>query len=162
MKKLAVLATAFLLACPAAALWAMGDEPSPAPRSPRNADYDAGKKAIEAHNYRAALESFNRAAQKEPNSADVQNYIGYTYREMGNLDMAFKHYEAALSIDPRHKGALEYVGEAYLIVGNLPKAEEKLAQLDKVCVFSCEQYRDLKQAIAEYKKNGTKPGTAGR
>src|SRR5579859_3535153 len=110
MRKLVILAAALLLGYPPAALRAAGDAPSAAPRTPSNPDYDAGKKAIQARNYPAALESFNRAAQKEPNSADVQNYIGYTYREMGNLDMAFKHYEAALRLDPKHKGALEYVG----------------------------------------------------
>jgi hypothetical protein len=30
-------------------------------------------------------------------------------------------------------------------------AEQMLARLDKVCFFSCEEYRDLKAAIAKYK-----------
>ena len=62
----------------------------------------------------------------------------------------FKHYGEALRIDPKHKGAHEYVGEAYLLVGNVAKAKEHLAALDKLCFFSCEEYRDLKKAIQEY------------
>jgi tetratricopeptide (TPR) repeat protein len=70
----------------------------------------------------------------------------------GNLDAAFKYYERALDINPKHRGAHEYVGETYLLANNLPKAEEHLAALDKLCFFSCEEYRDLKAAIADYKE----------
>ena len=155
MKRAVILAAAFLLACPLAPAWAAGDAGSPAPPR-RNTDYEAGKKAVEAQNWQGALDSFNRALQREPNSADVHNYLGYTYRHLGNFDMAFKHYDQALRIDPKHKGALEYSGEAYLMVNNLAKAEENLARLDKACVFSCEEYRDLKKAVEDYKRKGAK------
>lgn len=62
------------------------------------------------------------------------------------------NYHEALRIDPRHKGAHEYIGEAYLMAGDVPKAEEHLAALDSLCRFSCEEYRDLKRAIEEYKR----------
>ena len=44
----------------------------------------------------------------------------------------------------KHRGALEYSGELYLMTGNLPKAEERLAALDKACFLPCEEYSDLK------------------
>jgi len=34
-------------------------------------------------------------------------------------------------------------------MGQLNKAKEHLASLDKICTFSCEEYRDLKKAIAQ-------------
>jgi hypothetical protein len=37
------------------------------------------------------------------------------------------------------------------MAGNLPKAEEHLAALDKSCLFSYEEFRDLKKGIEEYK-----------
>jgi len=126
------------------------DSPPPAGR-PLDPDYESGKKAIEASNWRVALDSFNRAASHDPNNADVQNYLGYAWRKSGNLDLAFKHYNEALRLDPKHKGAHEYIGEAYLMVNNLAKAEEHLAQLDKICFFPCEEFRDLKKAVASYK-----------
>jgi hypothetical protein len=45
-------------------------------------------------------------------------------------------------------------------VNNLPKAEEHLARLDKLCFFSCEEYRDLKKAVEQYKSalQGTPKG----
>jgi hypothetical protein len=38
-------------------------------------------------------------------------------------------------------------------VKNVAKAKEHLAQLDKLCLFSCQEYRDLKAAIAAYEKS---------
>ncbi len=42
------------------------------------------------------------------------------------------------------------------MTGNLPKAEERLAALDRACTFSCEEYRDLKRAVERYKAAGNK------
>ena len=103
-----------------------------------------------------APNSFGRVAAREPSNADVQNYLGYAWRKSGNLELAFKHYDEALRLDPGHKGAHEYIGEAYLMVNNLQKAEEHLARLDKLCFFSCEEYRDLKKAIEEYRQRAGK------
>jgi len=66
------------------------------------------------------------------------------------MDVVFKHYQEALRLDPKHRGAHEYIGEAYVMVGNLAKAKEHLAALNKLCFFSCEEYRDLKKAIEGY------------
>jgi hypothetical protein len=33
---------------------------------------------------------------------------------------------------------------------DLPGAQAMLARLDKACLFSCEEYRDLKASIAKY------------
>src|SRR5712671_2754492 len=152
MRKILILAATLAVFAPLPQAWAAGDVGSPAPpRVATNPDYEAGKKAVAAHDYKAALDSFNRALAKQPDSADIHNYLGYSWRKSGNLDMAFKHYDQALKIDPKHKAAHEYVGEAYLMVNDLPKAEAHLAQLDKICFFSCEEYRDLKKAIEDYK-----------
>ena len=61
-------------------------------------------------------------------------------------------YEKALRLDPRHLGAHEYIGEAYLDLNDLPKAKEHLARLNKLCFFTCEEYRDLKKAVQAYEK----------
>jgi len=138
-------------------LLAAGMDTGPGPNArPVDPDYESGKKAIEAQNWRTALDSFSRVAEREPSNADVQNYLGYAWRKSGNLELAFKHYNEALRLDPKHKGAHEYIGEAYLMVNNLPKAEEHLALLDKLCFFSCEEYRDLKKSIEEYKQHAGK------
>ena len=150
MRTVVMLAVALLaVSALAAAAWA-ATSPAPVAR-PVDTDYENGMKAIKAQDWKAAIEYFNRVAAREPTNADVQNELGYAWRKSGNLDLAFKHYEEALRLDPKHKAAHEYIGEAYLMAGNLPKAEEHLAALDKICTFSCEEYRDLKKAIAQYK-----------
>ncbi|MBI5446701.1 MAG: tetratricopeptide repeat protein [Deltaproteobacteria bacterium] len=141
-----------LLAPPAHAIGT--DSPASAGR-PADKDFETGKRAIEGQNWKAALDAFNRVAAREPRNADVQNYLGFAWRKSGNVDLAFKHYQEALRLDPKHLGAHEYIGEAYLTVDNLPKAEEHLAQLGKLC-SSCEGYRELKKAVAEYRQSKRK------
>jgi Flp pilus assembly protein TadD len=89
-------------------------------------------------------------------NADWQNLMGYVARKTTppDLDAAERHYLEALRIDPRHRGALEYSGELYLMKGDLARAEAQLAVLDKACLFGCEEYTDLKNAVARYKAAG--------
>ena len=86
-------------------------------------------------------------------SADWQNLMGYSLRKNQPPDYAAaeRHYDEALRINPQHRGALEYSGELYLLTNNLPRAEARLAALDKACMLPCEEYTDLKQSIARYK-----------
>jgi tetratricopeptide (TPR) repeat protein len=112
--------------------------------------------AIQAKDWDTAIELLNTTVAHDATNADAFNLLGYAERQRGNLEAAFKHYEQALALNPDHKGAHEYVGEAYLLVGNLPKAEVHLAKLDKLCFFPCDEYTDLKEAIAEYQRTRTK------
>ena len=115
-------------------------------------DYAAGKAALERKDWREAIRRFGQAALRDPDNADLENYLGYSYRNLGQLDTAFSHYRRALVLNPRHRGAHEYVGEAYLMVGNLPRAEEHLAALRRICLIPCEELGDLERQIAEYRK----------
>src|SRR5688572_22648857 len=89
----AAFATVAALLPPAAL--AAGDD-SPAPAGARaDPDVEAGKAAIRAQNWNAAIASFGKVATKDPRDADAQNFLGYAYRKSGNLDLAFKHYNEA-------------------------------------------------------------------
>lgn len=145
-----LLAAMTLSGSPAIAAGGGGGDSVPA--VPEDPNYVAGKQAVEAMNWQAALDAFNKVAAKDPGNANAQNYLGYTYRKSGKLDLAFKHYEEALRLNPKHRGAHEYMGEAYLMVNNLAKAEEHLKVLDRLCLFGCEEYDDLKKAVAEYRQ----------
>ena len=138
-------------------LLAAGMDTGPGPNArPVDPDYESGKKAIEVQNWKVALDSFGRVASREPSNADVQNYLGYAWRKSGDLELAFKHYNEALRLDPKHKGAHEYIGEAYLIANDLANAEQHLSALEKICLIPCEEYEDLKKAIAEYRRRAAK------
>jgi Flp pilus assembly protein TadD len=132
-------------------LHAAGTDSTPAAERSADPDFESGKKAIEDKNWKVAIEHFSKVASRDPKDADAQNYLGFAWRKSGDLDMAFKHYNEALRIDSGHKGAHEYIGEAYLMVNNLAKAEEHLAQLNKICFLPCSEYTTLKKAIEAYK-----------
>jgi Flp pilus assembly protein TadD len=117
-------------------------------------DYAAGKKAIEAKQWSAVVAALASAALRDTRNADIQNSLGYAYRNAGQIDAAFRHYERALALSPRHRGAHEYVGEAYLIVNNLAKAEEHLAMLQQICLIPCEEFEELKEKIEAHKRSG--------
>lgn len=126
-----------------------GSETAPDVRA--GPDFNAGKQAIDKKEWARAIDLFSKAAAKDPRNADIQNYLGYAYRNSGQMEPAFRHYEQALSLNPRHRGAHEYVGEAYLLTNNLPKAEEHLAALERLCGSRCEEYTELKEKVAEFK-----------
>ncbi|HWQ37008.1 MAG TPA: tetratricopeptide repeat protein [Burkholderiales bacterium] len=111
------------------------------------------QKALQAQDWAKAITLLEKAAAAHPESADVQNFLGYAHRKSGNLDAAFKHYQAALKLNPQHKPAHEYIGEAYLMKDDLAGAERHLAELQKLCTpIPCEELRELKRAIEEHKK----------
>ena len=141
-----------LAGCLFAAGVAVAAPSSETPEStPANPDYEKAAVLIEAKKFAEALPLLKKAEAAAPDSADVHNYLGYALRNLKQYDAALKHYETALRIAPRHRGANEYLGELYLVLGDLAKAEERLAVLDKACLFGCEEYTELKDAIAAYK-----------
>lgn len=119
--------------------------------SSQNSDLAAGAKLAAAGDFAAALPLLEKAVAAEPGNADAQNLLGFSHRKLGNWEQALEHYQLALRADPEHKATNEYMGELFLKMGDLPKAEERLAVLDGACFFGCEEYSDLKKAIADYK-----------
>jgi Flp pilus assembly protein TadD len=129
---------------------AFADDTPSAPPS-NNSDFDLGAKAVKSKNWDEAVKRLSSAARAEPANADVQNLLGYAYRNQRKFELAFKHYGEALRLDPKHKGAHEYIGEAYVLTGDKAKAQEHLAALDRICGKGCEEYQDLARAIAQTK-----------
>lgn len=119
----------------------------------RDPDITAGKQALEVRDWKEAAGRFAKAALRDPGNADLQNYLGYSYRHLGRYQLAFEHYQRALAINPRHKGAHEYIGEAYLETGDLAGAERHLAILKSLCPLSCEQLEDLQREVAAFREN---------
>jgi tetratricopeptide (TPR) repeat protein len=119
-------------------------------------DFKAGKKALGAEDWNRAIVAFELAALRDPLNADIQNYIGYAYRRLRQMGPAIGHYQQALMLNPRHRGAHEHLGEAYLVLGESAKAEQLLAALENLCLIPCEEYNDLKRAIAAYRRLATR------
>ncbi len=117
----------------------------------REEDYAAGERAVEKKDWVEAARLFQRAETRRPDNADLQTVLGFSYRNLKQYDLAFKHYRRAIELDPRHPGAHEYIGEAYLMTADLAGAERHLAALKEICLLPCEQLTDLERAIAEYR-----------
>jgi Flp pilus assembly protein TadD len=143
------------LACLAIAAFAPIAAADPSETDPdlatRDADYAAGRKAVESKDWAEATRLLLRAEARHPDHADLQNSLGYAYRNQKQYEPAFRHYKRALELEPRHRGAHEYIGEAYLMTGNLALAEKHLAALKEICLLPCEEQKDLERAIAEYR-----------
>lgn len=118
----------------------------------RDADYVAGKAAIERRDWAEGVRRLLIAARRDPDNPDLHNLLGYGYRNQRQFERAFEHYRRALALDPRHRGAHEYIGEAYLMVDDLPNAERHLAQLRQICLLPCEELDDLQQAVSRYRE----------
>ena len=114
-------------------------------------DYAAGKTAIANKNWGEAIKRFQQAALRDPDSADLHNYLGYSYRNLKQMDLSFKYYHRSLELNPRHRGAHEYVGEAYLMMGDVESAERHLAALREICLIPCEELDDLDKAVKQYR-----------
>lgn len=117
-------------------------------------NFQEGKKAMESQDWNKAVDLLSKTVQADPKNADAHNFLGYAYRKAGKVDASFNHYNEALKLNPKHKHAHEYIGEAYLLIDNLPKAEQHLAELQKLCTpIPCEEYRELKRAVDNYRKS---------
>lgn len=112
--------------------------------------YAAAKKLVDAQQYRDAIPMLDQLVAENPADADALNLLGFSHRKLGHENKALTYYQKALAIQPNHLGANEYLGEFYLEMKNLPKAEERLAVLQKAC-NNCEEYTELKEKIADYK-----------
>jgi tetratricopeptide (TPR) repeat protein len=152
---LAALATGVLLATSAHIARAADTTPAAAPAAAPDALATA-RALIADNKWVAAIDELKRINQ--PSNADWNNLMGYSHRKARTPDYAAaeRYYDAALAIDPKHRGALEYSGELFLMIGDLARAEQRLAALDKACFLPCDEFKDLKKAVAAYKANGNR------
>ena len=118
----------------------------------KSSEYYTAMKLIKKKSYSSAIENLLKAEKYNKKDADIYNYLGFSYRKIGDLEKAALYYNKALTISPKHKGALEYQGEMFLILGQLPKAEANLKKLGKLCFLGCKEEKMLKESILKFKK----------
>src|SRR5258706_10617008 len=73
---------------------AMAETPDWAALDP---DFAAGKRAIGADDWEAAIKALTNAGLRDARNADIQNYLGYAYRRLRQFDLAMRHYQQALT-----------------------------------------------------------------
>ena len=150
IKLLSAALFAIVIALATSQAWAAATIGSAAKSKPVSIDYVAGKKAADAGDYETAVENLKKAVATDPSSADAYNLLGYSYRKLGDTDAAFENYQTALRLNRMHRGANEYLGELYLEMGNVAEAKKLMQALGKYCTYSCAEYKELKEEIANY------------
>jgi len=142
MSRFKFLSALFLILC-SQAIWAADTTPS---TPPPPSELKQARALIEKKDWTGAADVLGSFTRSNPSNADGFNLLGYSLRHLKRYDDALAAYNKALTLDPKHRGAHEYIGEAYIELGQLDKAKQHLDALDKICTFSCEEYRDLKKA----------------
>jgi Flp pilus assembly protein TadD len=148
-----------LTLCLANPLAAVGSNEPPANSTEvSKSEFANGRAAIERKDWKGAVSIFSGVVAREPRNADAWNWLGYSQRQAGRLDEAFKAYGTALKINPAHLGAHEYVGEAWLMAGKPEKALEHLDAIAALCKARCEEYDTLKKSITSWNTKRTLRG----
>jgi len=83
--------------------------------------------------FQGALQSYEEALRRLPNSAFVLEQIGHLERRLGQIDAAQKHYQAAAQLDPRNIGILLTTAET---LSGLRRFDEAQMLLDRVLQIS--------------------------
>jgi tetratricopeptide (TPR) repeat protein len=161
MKRLIPALAALLLAT--TAVQAADTAPAPGPAlgpalgaSTQQDPLTGARALIAANKWAAAIDELKRV--EASGNADWNNLMGYSHRKAKSPDYAAaeRYYDTALRLNPTHRGALEYSGELFLMLGDLPRAQQRLAALDKACLLPCDEYTGLKSAVARFKANGNR------
>jgi tetratricopeptide (TPR) repeat protein len=109
-------------------------------------EYRAARQLIVTGHYQAGIAAMHAIGHDE--NADVANYIGYSYRKLGDYKDSQVWYEKALAADPNHVRTWSYYGMWQMEQGNRLKALDDLKQVRLICGNTrCEEYRELKAVI---------------
>jgi predicted Zn-dependent protease len=168
-------------------LWAAGDQPSfpepskdkpkPKPKpKPKQKDgdkdgqkggqkgssldqdqvYSLGYWQAKNGHYEAALATLRSA--RDQDDPRIQTMVGFTLRKLGRVDEAFGYYFKAIATRPDATTTRQYLGEAYLQIGDPARATEQLAEIDRRCGRTCEDYTALAEEIAKYEEQHGRRG----
>lgn len=162
---LALLVSA-CVAAPSAIQAAPSDTPSPPPASDTKSqpkDKKSEKKSsidspaflqgyraayatiYERNEYAAAIDQLKALGQDD--RADVANLIGYSYRKLGNYELASVWYERALKADPNHVRTWQYYGLWQVEQGNREQAKHHLAKIETLAGRDSPEYQSLASAL---------------
>jgi len=100
----------------------------------------------ENNDYAAAIPQLKALGQDD--RADVANLIGYSYRKLGNYELASVWYERALKADPNHVRTWQYYGLWQVEQGNREQAKYHLGKIEALAGRGSAEYQSLASALA--------------
>jgi tetratricopeptide (TPR) repeat protein len=109
--------------------------------------YEAGRDLAMAGRYGEAITVLGLAADKT--DPRILNYLGYSHRKAGRIQVGLGYYQEALRINPDYTLVREYLGEAYIQLGDVASAKNQLSEIEKRCGTGCKEYTVLSQQLAK-------------
>ena len=109
--------------------------------------YEQGRQLAKNGSYDDAIAVLSLV--KDQRDPRVLNYLGYSNRKAGRIDVGIAYYQQALAIDPDFVLVREYLGEGYVAAGRIDLARFQLAEIGKRCGTACEEYAELAEAIVK-------------
>jgi tetratricopeptide (TPR) repeat protein len=110
--------------------------------------YEAGRLLAKAGRYDEAITTLNYVSN--PRDKRVLNYLGYSYRKSGQIDVGLTYYRQALEIDPNYTLVREYLGEALIQMGDISGAKGQLLEIKARCGGECPEYTELAKQLSAY------------
>jgi tetratricopeptide (TPR) repeat protein len=107
--------------------------------------YEEGRLLAKEGHYDWAIAVLSAIQRKD--DPDVLNYLGYSNRKAGRIELGLTYYQKALAIDPDFVLAREYLGEGYVAAGKFDLARQQLHEIGKRCGTNCEEYMELAEVI---------------
>ncbi len=99
------------------------------------------------HDYANAIDQL-KALGHDDNAA-VANLLGYSYRKLGDYQLAQVWYERALKADPNHVKTWQYYGLWQVEQGNRDQALYHLNKIAQLVGKDNEEYRSLAAALEQ-------------
>lgn len=90
---------------------------------------NAGLLYLKANQFDAAVRAFQRALERDANSALANNYLGVSYRNLGKFKEAEAAYLAAIAVDDSYAAAHLNLGVLYDLY--LQKPEQALSEYER-------------------------------
>jgi tetratricopeptide (TPR) repeat protein len=113
--------------------------------------YNYGRMLALNGKYGEAIEVLSLASDKS--DPRILNYLGYSHRKQGRVEVGLGYYEEALKANPDYTLAREYMGEAYIQLGDVASAQAQLSEIEKRCGTGCDEYTELSKQIDTYLKS---------
>ncbi len=110
--------------------------------------YNAGREYALDGRYDEAITTLNYVSN--PRDKRVLNYLGYSYRKSGQIEVGLAYYKQALEVDPDYTLVREYLGEALIQMGDISGAKGQLLEIKARCKGECPEYAELAKLLSAH------------
>jgi len=107
--------------------------------------FEAARELAYFDRHEEAIDLLKMAANQ--NAPRILNYLGFSNRKAGRMDVAMGYYRQALAIDPEYTLARSYYGQALIDTGDIKGAQAELAAIRRIAGPANYPYFALAQSL---------------